>query len=562
MENTPKASNLVKTFCQSIYYGIWSLFISLGAFGQDTVFVKSYSLPEKIANIDGDGRNLIVRTDNHLYKFNAGRFDELKFTPQENDRFTWISKNDNQSIFGTYSTLQFPESHQVEHRLIERLLPGYDQYNMTQASIGNLYYLAYNGILLEYRIHNYYSIKHRGKSIRHIYHDDNIRVIATYAGIFIDSMNEVYTHIPTPGANYSSGETNKIDGQYYLNADPIFQLKNNRWERLPLNTDIKDFKKLMKIGRQTYFLSTKVIGTINLKTLSLKKIITHSSQFHDMENLGNILLLGDANGKLYLYDIVHRKLESVNIGSSIYDITIKGEQIILSCNDGLYEFDLKTKKSQLLFRHKHVIQSIFLNNNILFSSFEGLFLYTQNKEVFQIIENVEFNKRALSVWNNHIYVGSTEGLYVINLPQLMNEILPSLDPEILDNSKLDTSLLIALGFTIIVIIGSAVFIRYRNQGIPENYKTPKAEITPEKIREDMLKNEELISVESIADYYKISRVHLNRLLKKHDQNTLDLIKEIKKEIVLDLKSKQVPIEKISQRVGYTSKYIKQHFLKK
>ncbi|MFL0161999.1 helix-turn-helix transcriptional regulator [Aquirufa salirivi] len=553
---------LVKTICQRLLFSLFGLFISAFSYAQDTVFVKTYSLPEKIVNIDGDGRNLIVRTDNHLYKFYAGRFDELKFTPKENDRFTWISKNDNPEIFGTYSTLQFPESHQVKHQSLDNFVPGYDQYNMTEASMGNLYYLAYNGILLEYRIHHFYSIKHRGKSIRHIYHDDNFRVIATYAGIFIDSTKAVYTNKPIPRANFASGETTKIDGQYYLNSDPIYRLKNNQWEILPLKTDIKHFKKLLKIGKQTYFQSTEAIGWINLNKLTLKKIITHTSQFHDMENLGNLLLLGNANGKLYLYDVVHRKLETVHIGSSIYDITIKGQQIILSCNDGLYEFDLKTKKSQLLFRHKHIIQSIFIGNNILFTSFEGLFLYTNNHEVFKIIDNVEFNKRALNSWNDLIYAGSTEGLYVINLPQLINEILPSLDPEILNESKLDTSLLIALGFTLVVIIGSAVFIRYKNQGKPDHYKTPKVEITPERIREDMLKNEHLISVESIAEYYQISRVHLNRVLKKHDKNTLELIKQIKQEIVLDLKSKQTPIEKISQRVGYTSKYIKQHFLKK
>ncbi len=553
---------LVETIYQRLCFSLFGLFISVFSFAQDTVFVKTYSLPEKIVNIDGDGRNLIVRTDNHLYKFYAGRFDELKFTPKENDRFTWISKNDNPEVFGTYSTLQFPESHQVKHRSLDNFVPGYDQYNMTEASLGNLYYLSYNGILLEYRIHHFYSIKHRGKSIRHIYHDDNFRVIATYAGIFIDSTKAVYTNKPIPGANFASGETNKIDGQYYLNSDPIYRLNNNHWERLPLNTDIKHFKKLLKIGKQTYFQSTEAIGWINLNKLRLKKIITHTSQFHDMENLGNLLLLGNANGKLYLYDVVQRKLETVHIGSSIYDITIKGQQIILSCNDGLYEFDLKTKKSQLLFRHKHIIQSIFIGNNILSTSFEGLFLYTNNQEVFKIIDNVEFNKRALNSWNDLIYAGSTEGLYVINLPQLINEILPSLDPEILNESKLDTSLLIALGFTLVVIIGSAVFIRYRNQGKPDHYKTPKVEITPERIREDMLKNEHLISVESIADYYQISRVHLNRVLKKHNKNTLELIKQIKQEIVLDLKSKQIPIEKISQRVGYTSKYIKQHFLKK
>lgn len=287
---------LVETICQRLCFSLFGLFISVFSYAQDTVFVKTYSLPEKIVNIDGDGRNLIVRTDNHLYKFYAGRFDELKFTPKENDRFTWISKNDNPEVFGTYSTLQFPESHQVKHRSLDNFVPGYDQYNMTEASLGNLYYLSYNGILLEYRIHHFYSIKHRGKSIRHIYHDDNFRVIATYAGIFIDSTKAVYTNKPIPGANFASGETNKIDGHYYLNSDPIYRLKNNQWERLPLNTDIKHFKKLLKIGKQTYFQSTEAIGWINLNKLTLKKIITHTSQFHDMENLGNLLLLGNAMG--------------------------------------------------------------------------------------------------------------------------------------------------------------------------------------------------------------------------------------------------------------------------
>lgn len=551
----------IKKIYRGSLFCLWGLWLSLSSSAQDTIFVKTYSLPEKIANIDGDGRNLIVRTDSHLYKFNAGRFDELKYIPRENDRFTWISKTDNQDIFGTYSTMQIPESQQVKHKLLNNLLPGYDQYNMTEASLGNLYYLAYNGILLEYRIHNFYSIKHRGKSIRHIYHDDKFRVVATYSGIFIDSTNEVYSNNPIPGTNFSSGETNKIDNEYYLNSDPIYLLQNNQWQRLALPTDIKHFKKLLQVGRETYFLSTEAIGIINLKKHTLKKIITHSSEFHDLENVGDILLLGNANGKLYIYDTKLRKLESVFVGSSIYDITLKGEQIILSCNDGLYDFDLKTRKKQVLFRHKHIIQSIVLNNNILFSSFEGLFLYTQNKEVFKIIDNVEFNKRALSRRNENVYAGSTEGLYVINLPQLMNEILPSLEPEILEENKVDSSLLIALGFTLLVILASTIFIRYKNQGIPENFKTFKVEITPEKIREDMFKYEQLISVESIAEHYQISRVHLNRLLKKHNKNTLELIKEIKKEIVLDLKSKHVPIEKISKRVGYTSKYIKQHFLK-
>ncbi|RXK48744.1 helix-turn-helix transcriptional regulator [Aquirufa rosea] len=492
----------------------------------------------------------------------AGRFEELKFSPKENDRFTWISKNEKSNEFGTFSTLQFPESHQVNHLMVDRFIPGYDQHYMTDARIGDFYYLAYNGLLLEYRIHHFYTIQHRGKSIRHIYNDEGIRIIATYSGIFVDSVRQKFTQIPILGINYSSGEISQINHQYYLNADPIYRLEDKQWTRLPLNTDISDFKKMIKVGSQTYFQSSTVVGTINLNTYQLHKIITNASQFNDMESLGKLLLLASANGNLYVFDTFQKKLESIPIGSAIYDITIKGEEIILSCHDGLYDYNFRTKKSKLLFKHKHIIQSIILEDHILFTSFEGLFLYNKDKEVYEIIEKVEFNKRALSTWNDKIYAGSTEGLYVIDLPQLMNEVLPSLTPEIQEENKMNVSIIIALGFTSILVLTSILLVRNRNKGISENYKTPKIEITPEKIREDMLKNERLISVESIAEHYQISRVHLNRILKKYNKNTLDLIKEIKKEIVWDLKKKQVPLEKISQRVGYTTKYIKQHFLKK
>ena len=58
----------IKTISKGLSLILCSLLMALQTYAQDTILVKTYSLPEKITNIDGDGRNLIVRTDNHLYK--------------------------------------------------------------------------------------------------------------------------------------------------------------------------------------------------------------------------------------------------------------------------------------------------------------------------------------------------------------------------------------------------------------------------------------------------------------------------------------------------------------
>lgn len=89
----------------------------------------------------------------------------------------------------------------------------------------------------------------------------------------------------------------------------------------------------------------------------------------------------------------------------------------------------------------------------------------------------------------------------------------------------------------------------------------KEKITPESIRELMLANEKIISVEAVAEYYKTSDNQLGRILKKYNTTPLALLKDIKKDIVMDMIDKEIPLSKIAIRVGYRETFIKSNFLK-
>jgi AraC-like DNA-binding protein len=78
----------------------------------------------------------------------------------------------------------------------------------------------------------------------------------------------------------------------------------------------------------------------------------------------------------------------------------------------------------------------------------------------------------------------------------------------------------------------------------------------------MLENEKIISVEAIAEYYQTSVNQLGRVLKKYDTTPLNLIKDIKKEIVQDLINKNIPLSTIAIRVGYREAYVKANFMNK
>lgn len=539
-----------------------TVFFSTLARGQDTVFVRSYELEEKINNIDGNGISLIVRTPNHLYRFENGEFIEIKDAKIAGSRFTWLSpaQRNSKSLI-TYNTNQAPEHKFLLKESFRNLMPGYYSNFVWQCQIGPKLYINHRGLLLEYEIFNFYSLQYKNKSTRHILQDDSIRIVSTYGGIFIDKK-EAYDSPPLPSPLFSNGEACKIKGNYYLCTDDIYKLENGKFTIIWVRPNSNGIFKLIELGEEIFYFSKLMTGRVDLsKGRQLDTILQVKEGISDAIVEDGRLFVSAFDGNIYEYK-GKNQFNKINIGSPIYDIeSSRRNTLLLSCNNGINELNPKNYSKKQIIKHPNVIQSIDLDNLILFTTYEGLFAL-QDDKLYNVIERVEFNRKGLTSYVGTIYAGSIDGLFVIDELILRREYLPSLTPiqEIdIENNVPSIILYILLAIS---IIATAFYFRSRRAKKKielEFYKREK--ITPEKIKQIMIEDPSIVSVKLLAEKLNTSPVQLNRILHKYNTSGLELMKEIKKEIVFSMIDEKKSLQEISLRVGYSIPFIKREFLK-
>lgn len=542
-------------------YFLLILFISIKGFAQDTVFINVHSFEEPINNVDGDGKNLIARSDSYLFQFVNGNFKKISKTNLSKGRFTWLSQSADPDLLQTYSSDIISPEKSISTKENTKYLPGYFVEGLTKAKIANKLFICYRGTVLEYQIRNYYKVEHKSESIRSIYVDDSIRVIAGYSGIYVDSNYNKYTSTPITGAYYSNGEVNKLGNKIYLNYDNLGVYDGKGIKDVIKIHDKFKFRKIIPYENNAIYLTDYSVGRIDLKSYKfIDTLLSNSVGFNDADILGDNLYVASENGKLYCIPLKGGKLQSYIISEKpIYDINNCVDTFYISGQDGLYKFLPHSELTEKILTHSMVIQSLCVDKSILFTTYKGLYLYNDNK-LYEIIRNVEFNKRALFKYDKFIYAGSVEGLYLIDWPLVKLDLIPGLTPTVLTKINYTQYIVIILAITLTIVLFAFIILRRKKNDL-EKVIYKKEKITPDSIRALMLADEKIISVEAVAEYYKTSDNQLGRILKKYDTTPLALLKDIKKDMVLDMIEKGVPLSKIALRVGYREAYIKSNFLK-
>ena len=534
------------------------LLVALSIEAQDTVFVQKYSFEESVNNIDSDGRNLIVRTENHLYLLSSKGFDEILDIDLSSGRYTWITDN-RHPVFSTINTSYIVREKQVEEKSIVNMLPGYYHQNITKGTAGNKLFVTYRGNVIEYDVKRFYSVKHKGKSVRCVYNDDTIKLTSTYSGVYTDTFHLAFSEMPIPGGDYSNGEIAKIKDKYYLCKDDIMVLENNRWRRVNKLIPNAAFRKLKEHNGKVYFLRERLVGTINLETgIVIDTLLKDHGNLYDIKWIDGQLVVAAEDGNLYFLN-PGMDPQKVFVGSCIYDINVIANGAVLSCRDGVYRFDMNGKKIEKLFSLNEAVQTLYVDNDLLITTYNGLYV-VHDEKLYNILSNVEFNKMGLSQWENYIFAGSIEGLYVINIGQLVLDVIPGLTPfEI--KVKTPSTYVYVLLTSLVLLFAILYFTIRKRQKKLKLEVLRKAKVTPQCIRAAMLANDHLISVESVAEHFSTSTVQINRILKKHKTSGLKLLKEIKGEIVIDMIENKASIEQISSRVGYSIAYIKRNYIR-
>jgi hypothetical protein len=526
---------------------------------QDTVFVQKHNFDESVNNLDSDGRNLIVRTANHLYILGNEWFKEIRNVDLSRGRYTWIRSNNQESGFATFNTNFIAVEKQASREMLGDLLPGSHHPSITKGSRGKSFFVGYKGGVLEYEVNGFYKIEHKGKSVRCVYNEDTIKITATYSGVFVDTAYWVFNEVPTLGGDYSNGEVCKINEKYYMCKDYIMVWEGDQWRRINRPMINPNFIKLTERDGKVYFLSQQSVGVIDLMTgMVTDTLFDDHGVLYDMKWIGDQMIIAAEDGHLYFLSN-DAEPEKILVGSCIYDINVNGDVAILSCKDGVYKYHLVTKRVEKMFDLIEALQSLYVENELLVTTFSGLYV-VHNQQLYNLVPYVEFNKMALSQWEDRVFAGSIEGLYVIDRGQLIYDIIPGLTPYKVASRTPSTYIYIFL-ISLVLLFGILYLTIRRRQKKLQIEVVKKTKITPEQIKSAMLENENLISVESVAEHFATSTVQLNRILKKFNTSGLSLLKDIKGEIVLSMIEKRASLEQISNRVGYSSAYIKRNYLR-
>jgi hypothetical protein len=280
------------------------------------------------------------------------------------------------------------------------------------------FFVAYKGDLLQYEVNDFYSLQHKGRSIRHVYNDDSLKITSTYSGVFLDTLYTSYSEQGVSGLDYSNGEVCKINGSYYLCRDEIFILKENRWVQITQTITNPRFRKLILHEGSVYFLAEDAVGRIDLASGSvIATMFTSTVRLNDMEFINGQLLVASGDGNLYLFD-QRTQTGKIQVGSGIYDINSSEQGVVLSCEDGLYRVDLLSLKAEMIIPLTGAIQSLYAESDLLITTYSGLYVM-HNEKLYCVIPQVEFNRYALSQWQDRIFAGSIEGLFVLDRGQLL-----------------------------------------------------------------------------------------------------------------------------------------------
>ena len=226
-----------------------------------------------------------------------------------------------------------------------------------------------------------------------------------------------------------------------------------------------------------------------------------------------------------------------------------GKQIYLITTKGLYRFNTNQQIEKLMDIEKAHSLIALSGSELVIGADHGLYLYNiVNRSLSVIIKGIEFNRKALHKNENTIYAGSINGLYTIQAADI---------PTLIENNKAQLKqanriydlLGITISLVLIFILLGYIAFRLRKklkaaEKTIESIRSPKEDITKEKVEEFILTNLPNASIKTIMDEFKLNGKQLYVILKPDKPGSI--IQKIRMD----------KLKKCGKRIRQTRKYQK------
>ncbi|MCS5490858.1 helix-turn-helix domain-containing protein [Algoriphagus limi] len=514
------------------------------AYPQDTLFVNRHLFQSPVQNVFEARETVFAKTTLALYQLDGD--DWIPIEQDFSKPYVFYKGNFFESDF-------IPDSELFDISSIKELVPQRGQFIATSARIGSRFFIATGSDLFEYEIRDHYTRAYHNMSIRDIYMEDSLKVILTYSGIFVnDSIKLNYP-------KYSNGPLVKINSSYYLPWDEIsLFIPPDSTLLIPNATNLFSGKarKIISWKGELYSLHTQAFSKV-LPEFELQPI-HQGLEYLDLEVFGEDLVFATSQGVCLKWD--GAKVDTLaQIPSIINDIYQVGNRLIFSSDDGVYEINSDNLEPlQLTNTPNAVMTSLDDFNNLWIATENGLYvLIPDYKDPILIIPNVEFNREALLLNGEMLYVGAVDGLYQLNTYEIEKSYLPNLlnTLQVPISERKSTWLiggaLAVLGF----LAGFILFRKKKKEELTEVRNGNKNEWNLEELEKRIL-SEKIQTVEGLASALDTNTVQLNRNFKKLGTTPGKFLKQIKLKQAKEMLREGKDLEEVAKSIGYSTKLIK------
>ncbi len=513
---------------------------------QDTTFVKKHFFDSTVKDVFNGPDGIYAKTGEGLYKLKNDKW------ALQNTEFTKNYVFFNEEF---YESDYIPNPYLFDIKPMQDLIPQRSLSNPTMAYRENKLFVSTGGNLYEYFINTAYKRTFGGYSIRNIYFDDVFSVTSTYKGIFFN--DSVRAELP----GYSSGNFQKIGNRYFLCSDPLYEMTEfGKFTKLNI-TDINvsgHFRKLLEWNNRIISQNTRSINIWDSQTGFTP--ILKGEEYFDIEVADNKLLICTGKGDLIEFTEDSFKI-LCNVKSRVRDLYVYGDVLYISSDKGLFtleKFEPKSLKRQNSLSNVVGVM-MDLNKNLWISTENGLYVQPADRQFpISFIPNVEFNRAALTIYNDHVYAGSVEGLFIIDIFNVSKNILPQAVNAVAVGFK-DWFLYAVI--LLIVLAGAVLWLlkyrqKKRNLVIGNtSRKNEEKVITIEQMEQDII-NQRIMTVESLAEFYGTNSVQLNRILKSFSTTPGKILRQAKLKHARELMKMNTPMHEISQKVGYSAVFLR------
>ena len=192
----------------------------------------------------------------------------------------------------------------------------------------------------------------------------------------------------------------------------------------------------------------------------------------------------------------------------------------------------------------------------------GLFVIPQNEEIIiPFIKNVEFNRGAITYFNDTVYAGSINGLYVIEAWSVSKLNIPAALHKVkVQNRQLTVAGVIGvIAFSLIAWFVTSYIRKQRKILLPADNR-PKKTLGMAEIEQDILTCN-IQTVEGLADHLHTNTVQLNRMFKSFNTTPGKFLKTVKMNLAKQMLREGKPMQEVIAATGYSAQLIKSELRK-